>query len=86
MKFSDAERLRPAVFTVIAMEEPEDSLSPHYVGRVTRALTKFGENSTHIDHCHARAGPTQTHTTRTSPLSATQRRSRDCRAFDRNAF
>lgn len=37
----DPDRLRPAVFTLFAMEEPENSLSPQYVGRVVNALTEF---------------------------------------------
>lgn len=37
----DVDRLRPAVFTLMAMEEPENSLSPHYLGRVIKALTDF---------------------------------------------
>ena len=41
LKGFDVERLRPPVFTMIAMEEPENSLSPHYLGRVIRALTDF---------------------------------------------
>lgn len=39
----DVDKLRPAVFTLIAVEEPENSLSPHYLGRVVRALTEFSE-------------------------------------------
>jgi putative ATP-dependent endonuclease of OLD family len=39
----DIDKLRPAVFTLIAIEEPENSLSPHYIGRVIRALTAFAE-------------------------------------------
>jgi putative ATP-dependent endonuclease of OLD family len=39
----DIDKLRPAVFTLIAIEEPENSLSPHYLGRVVRTLTTFGE-------------------------------------------
>lgn len=39
----DIDKLRPAVFTLIAIEEPENSLSPHYLGRVVRALTAFAE-------------------------------------------
>lgn len=34
----DADKLRPPVFTVIAVEEPENSLSPHYLGRIVNAL------------------------------------------------
>lgn len=37
----DVDKLRPAVFTLVAMEEPENSLSPHYLGRVIKALTNF---------------------------------------------
>lgn len=37
----DIDKLRPAVFTLIAVEEPENSLSPHYLGRVVRTLDKF---------------------------------------------
>lgn len=39
----DIDKLRPALFTLIAIEEPENSLSPHYLGRVVRALTTFSE-------------------------------------------
>lgn len=34
----DADKLHPPVFTVIAVEEPENSLSPHYLGRIVNAL------------------------------------------------
>lgn len=37
----DLEKLRPPAFTLIAMEEPENSLSPHYLGRVIAALGEF---------------------------------------------
>lgn len=39
----DIDKLRPAVFTLIAIEEPENSLSPHYLGRVVRTLTAFAQ-------------------------------------------
>lgn len=39
----DAAKLKPAVFTIIAMEEPENSLSPHYLGRIVTALRKLVE-------------------------------------------
>jgi putative ATP-dependent endonuclease of OLD family len=39
----DIDKLRPAVFTLIAIEEPENSLSPHYLGRVVKTLTSFAE-------------------------------------------
>jgi predicted ATP-dependent endonuclease of OLD family len=37
-KSFDPDRLRPPVFTLIAVEEPENSLSPHYLGRIVNAL------------------------------------------------
>ncbi|MCW8166414.1 DUF2813 domain-containing protein [Verminephrobacter aporrectodeae subsp. tuberculatae] len=40
----DVDKLRPAVFTLVAMEEPENSLSPHYLGRVVKALSTFAEH------------------------------------------
>lgn len=41
----DVDKLRPALFSLVAMEEPENSLSPHYIGRVINALTEFSEHS-----------------------------------------
>lgn len=38
----DPEKLRPAIYTLVAMEEPENSLSPHYLGRVVRSLATLG--------------------------------------------
>jgi putative ATP-dependent endonuclease of OLD family len=37
----DAGKLRPPVFTVVAVEEPENSLSPHYLGRIVNALSEM---------------------------------------------
>jgi putative ATP-dependent endonuclease of OLD family len=39
----DIDKLRPAVFTLVAIEEPENSLSPHYLGRVVRTLERFAQ-------------------------------------------
>jgi putative ATP-dependent endonuclease of OLD family len=39
----DVEKLKPAIFTLVAMEEPENSLSPHYLGRVVQALGNMGK-------------------------------------------
>jgi putative ATP-dependent endonuclease of the OLD family len=36
----DVNRFKPAVFTLIALEEPENSLSPHYLGRIIKCLNK----------------------------------------------
>lgn len=37
----DPDKLRPPVFTVVAVEEPENSLSPHYLGRIVNALNEM---------------------------------------------
>ena len=37
----DVEKLKPPVFTVIALEEPENSLSPHYLGRIVNAIKEM---------------------------------------------
>lgn len=41
----NVEKLRPAIFSFIAMEEPENSLSPHYLGRIIKSLSEFSENN-----------------------------------------
>lgn len=40
----DPDKLHPPVFTLIAIEEPENSLSPHYLGRIVNALTSMTSN------------------------------------------
>lgn len=40
----DADKLRPPVFTLVAVEEPENSLSPHYLGRIVNALSLMTGN------------------------------------------
>ena len=42
-KSFDIDKLKPPIFTLVAMEEPENSLSPHYLGRVTNVLAAFGK-------------------------------------------
>ncbi|WP_341235966.1 AAA family ATPase [uncultured Sulfitobacter sp.] len=51
----DIDKLRPAIFTLIAVEEPENSLSPHYLGRVIRAISEFanGQNAQTLVATHA---------------------------------
>lgn len=34
----DIDRLRPPVYAIVAVEEPENSLSPHYLGRIVRLV------------------------------------------------
>ncbi|HAE76670.1 AAA family ATPase [Morganella morganii] len=40
----DPDKLRPPVFTLIALEEPENSLSPHYLGRIVSVLNEMTKN------------------------------------------
>lgn len=40
----DLAKLRPPIFTIIALEEPENSLSPHYLGRIVNALKTATEH------------------------------------------
>lgn len=51
----DLDKLRPPVFTLLAIEEPENSLSPHYLGRVVRAVESFaaGPNAQTVVATHA---------------------------------
>lgn len=37
----DPEKLRPPVFTLVTIEEPENSLSPHYLGRIVNTLVSM---------------------------------------------
>jgi predicted ATP-dependent endonuclease of OLD family len=45
----DLEKLRPAVFTIIALEEPENSLSPHYLGRIVSSLKALVGDPQYVD-------------------------------------
>lgn len=40
----DPDKLRPPIFTLVAVEEPENSLSPHYLGRIVNALNVMANN------------------------------------------
>lgn len=40
----DIAKLRPPIFTIIVLEEPENSLSPHYLGRIVNALKAVTEH------------------------------------------
>jgi putative ATP-dependent endonuclease of the OLD family len=60
----DIDKLRPPLFTLVAVEEPENSLSPHYLGRVLRTLSEFAEDddaqvliATHAPSLLRRVGP-----------------------------
>lgn len=51
----DPDRLLPPVFTLIAIEEPENSLSPHYLGRIVNALNEIasGQDAQALIATHA---------------------------------
>lgn len=40
----DIEKLQPPIFSILAVEEPENSLSPHHLGRVIRCLSDFSRH------------------------------------------
>ena len=40
----DPSKLRPPIFTLVAVEEPENSLSPHYLGRIVNTLNTMSKN------------------------------------------
>jgi putative ATP-dependent endonuclease of OLD family len=40
----DVNKLKPPIFTIVALEEPENSLSPHYLGRIVNALNTMASN------------------------------------------
>lgn len=42
----DRDKLNPPVFSLILIEEPENSLSPHYLGRISNVLKKLLGNDT----------------------------------------
>lgn len=41
----DIERIRPPAFTLIALEEPENHLASHFLGRVLRVIERFSTQS-----------------------------------------
>lgn len=74
----DVAKLRPAVFTLIAIEEPENSLSPHYLGRVIHTLSSFAKGrdaqaliATHAPALLRRVPPESIRYLRLSPARTT---------------
>lgn len=62
----DLTKLRPPIFTLVAMEEPENSLSPHYLGRIISSLQSLADSNdgqavvaTHAPSLLRRIGPGQ---------------------------
>jgi putative ATP-dependent endonuclease of OLD family len=41
LKGWDIAKLQPPIFSLLAVEEPENSLSPHHLGRIVKSLTEF---------------------------------------------
>lgn len=75
----DADKLRPPVFTLVAVEEPENSLSPHYLGRIVSALNGMtGKDdaqaviATHAPSMLRRVDPEHIRHLRLSPERATR--------------
>lgn len=74
----DADKLRPAVFTIVAVEEPENSLSPHYLGRIIKALRGMSDQddsqaliATHAPGLLRRVSPEQIRYFRLGPERTT---------------
>lgn len=70
----DPAKLRPAAFTMFAMEEPENSLAPYYLGRIITVLSKISIASdaqtilaTHAPSILKRVEPEQIRYLRLSP-------------------
>ena len=70
----DPIKLRPAVYTMLAMEEPENSLAPHYLGRTITALSNASSHAdaqaliaTHAPSILKRIDPDQIRYLRLSP-------------------
>jgi putative ATP-dependent endonuclease of OLD family len=64
--FFNVDKLRPPVFSLIAIEEPENSLSPHVLGRAIKALRVFSKSvnaqaviATHAPSLLKRVAPEQ---------------------------
>lgn len=62
----DADKMKLPVYSLIALEEPENHLSPHYLGRIIKLIKEYGESelcqsvvSTHSASLVGRIEPTQ---------------------------
>ncbi|MBS7829407.1 AAA family ATPase [Wohlfahrtiimonas chitiniclastica] len=63
----DPNKLKPAVFNLIAVEEPENSLAPHYLGRINNELQKLTKDSINTQAVIATHAPSMLY--RADPLS-----------------
>jgi len=41
----DADKMKLPIFSMIALEEPENHLSPHYLGRIIKLIKDYGDSS-----------------------------------------
>ena len=78
----DVEKLRPPVFTIIAIEEPENSLSPHFLGRIVSTLSNITSDgdaqaliATHAPSMLRRVSPESIRHLRLNEARSTQVRS-----------
>lgn len=62
----DAEKMKLPIFSLIALEEPENHLSPHYLGRIIKLIKEYGSSdscqsvvSTHSASLVGRIEPVQ---------------------------
>lgn len=62
----DADKMKLPIFSLIALEEPENHLSPHYLGRIVQLIKEYGSSelcqsvvSTHSASLVGRVEPTQ---------------------------
>ena len=62
----DADKMKLPIFSLIALEEPENHLSPHYLGRIIKLIKEYGDSkscqavvSTHSASVVGRVEPSQ---------------------------
>lgn len=74
----DINKLRPPIFSLLAVEEPENSLSPHHLGRIVKSLSVFTTSNdgqaiitTHSPSLLKRVGPEKIRYLRLSPARET---------------
>ena len=74
----DINKLQPPIFSLLAVEEPENSLSPHHLGRIVKALSAFaGHNdgqaiiATHSPSLLKRVAPEKIRYLRLNPARET---------------
>lgn len=64
----DPNKLKPAVFNLIAVEEPENSLAPHYLGRINNELKKLTKDSNNVQAVIATHAPSMLYRAKPSSI------------------